>query len=54
MCLTAKNFGLQEKRQHLQTAGKDHKIGKRDGIPQKERERRKEYAVLFEKGCHLN
>ena len=28
----------KRKHQHLQTAGKDHELGKRDGVPQKERE----------------
>ena len=47
--LTAKNFGLQEeKKQHLQTAGKDHSLGKRDGVPEKERGR--ENVMLYEKG----
>ena len=37
MFLTAKNFGLQEETLHRQTAGKDHELGKRDGVPQKEK-----------------
>ena len=47
--------------QHLQTAAKDNKLGKRDGDPHKERERERERwtdrerkgredAVLYEKG----
>ena len=28
----------KRKHQHLQTAGKDHELGKRDGVPQKKKE----------------
>ena len=34
-----KNWIARRKHQHLQTAGKDHQLGKRDGVPQKEKER---------------
>ena len=48
----------RRKHQHLQNAGKDHELGKRDGLPQKERktdgykerEIGMEDAVLYEKG----
>ena len=48
----------RRKHQHLQTAGKDNTLGKRDGVPQKERETDgqkereggREDAVLYEKG----
>ena len=39
----------RRKHQHLQTAGKDHELGKRDGMPQQERGRqmdRKRKSVL--------
>ena len=32
----------RRKQQHLQTAGKDHQLRKRDGVPQKESERERE------------
>ena len=32
----------RRKHQHLQPAGKDHKLGKRDGVPQKEQERERD------------
>ena len=35
------------KHQHLQTAGKDHSIGKRDGIPEKESERARETDIYI-------
>ena len=34
-----KHLWIARKQQHRQTAGKDHRLGKRDGVPQKERER---------------
>ena len=48
----------RRKHQHLQTARKYHKLGKRDRVPQKEREtdgqkerkREREDAVIYEKG----
>ena len=51
-----KELWIARKHKHLQTAGKDHKLGKRDGVPQKEtdgqkqRERGREDAALYEKG----
>ena len=59
MCLTAKKTSdCKQKKTHLQTAGKDHYLGKRDGVQEKEREREREreremgreYAVFYEKG----
>ena len=55
MCLTAKNFGwLEENINITKPQGKTTKLGKRDGVPQKERdrwtERGREDAVLYEKG----
>ena len=35
------------KHQHLQTAGKDHSIGKRDGVPEKESERARETDIYI-------
>ena len=55
-----RTLDCKKKHQHLQTAGKDHKLGKRDGVGllqkgretagQKERERGREDALLYEKG----
>ena len=39
MCLTANNFGLPEKHKHLQTAGKDHQLGKNGMWYHRKRER---------------
>ena len=51
MCRTAKNFGLQEKKhQHLQPAGKDHELRKRDGVPQKIERYMGHSAVTYEIG----
>ena len=38
MCLTAKNFGLQEENINI-SKQQEKTLGKRDGVPQKERER---------------
>ena len=54
MCLTAKNFGLQE--ENINISKPQGKTTKRHGVPQKEREtygqkeREKGDAVLCEKG----
>ena len=57
MCLTAKDFGLQEKTSTYPTSGERPLIKKTGyGVPQKEtdaqkeRERGREDAVIYEKG----